>query len=249
MILPTFKLGGLEKCLRAFERIEKQVQFASAVTLTKTAKAVESELLSEMQRQFDRPTPWTMRSTFVKPATKENLVAVVGIKDMQGAKTAAPPAALLAHQFLGGIRIWKNLEKYLARIGRISSDEFIAPGAGARLDRYGNMSRGQIQQILSQLRLGHDPNSWPSNSARSKRNVKKAGHIFWAHGGTRDAHLPRGAWIDMGGSVGLRPLLLVVRRPVYKIRIDLKRIAAAATVATLQPTFERALAEAVATAR
>lgn len=249
MISPTFKLSGLNGVIKSLERADKQIRFAVAKSLTQTAKAVQSDMTAEMKKQFDRPTPYTLRSSFVKPATRFNLTAVVGIKDMSPSKAAASPAELLGHQFLGGRRIRKNLENYLAKAGFLSSGEFVVPGAGARFDQFGNMSRGQVQQIISQLHLGLDPYSWASKSRRSQQNVKKAGRIFWSRGSARSAHLPRGAWIDMGGSVGIRPLLIVVKRPSYRQRIDFDKAAAASIKRHWDRIFEAALAHAFATAR
>lgn len=249
MLIPRFAITGLAGAMKQFEQAEKQIRFATARALTQTAKKAEKAIIEEMKRKFDRPTPYTLRSTFVKPATRDNLVSVVGIKDRSLAKSAAVPDELLAHEFKGGGRIWKSLEAYLARAGYIVSGEFVVPGAGARLDRYGNMSRGQVQQILSQLRLGLDPYSWKSKSARSKANVKKAGRIFWARGTVRDAHLPRGAWIDMGAPVGLRPLLVVTRKPNYRQRVDIARITAKTVADTWDETFARSLEDAFATTR
>lgn len=249
MITPTFKLTGLDAIIKSLERTDRQVRFAVAKSLTLTAKAVQSDLTTEMKRAFDRPTPYTLRSTFVKGATRDNLTAVVGIKDMLPAKAAASPAEILGHQFRGGGRIRKNLENYLIKAGLLGSGEFVAPGAGARFDQFGNMSRGQVQQIISQLRLGVDPHVWTSKSKRSQRNIAKAGRIFWSRGGIRDAHLPRGAWIDMGGSTGLRPLLMVINRPSYRQRVAIERIAAASVKRNWDRIFETALVDAFATAR
>lgn len=249
MISPTFKLIGLQGVIKALERTDKQVRFAVAKSLTQTAKIAQTALVKEMRGKFDNPTPYTLRSTFVKPATRDNPVAVVGIKDVSPSKTAASPAELLGHQFLGGNRLRKNLENYLTAAGLLGKGEYIVPASGARLDQYGNISRGQVQQIMSQLRLGLDPNAWKSKSTRSKRNVKKAGRIFWSRGGFRDAHLARGAWIDLGGSVGIRPLLAVVKRPAYRPRIDIDRVAKTVVAQHWDHVFEKNLANALATAR
>lgn len=249
MLKINVQIQGLDKTLAQITGLQKQVQFAAAKALTQTAKKVQTRLIAEMGSQFDRPTPYTLRSTFLKPATKVELAAIVGLKDRAGSKAAIPPSELLAHQFSGGGRLWKGLERYLQRAGLIGAGEFVAPGAGARLDAFGNMSRGQIAQMMSQLRIGIDPYQYATKSARSRRNVRKAGRIFWARGNVRDQHLARGAWIDMGASVGLRPLLLVVSRPTYRRRIDLESLAADTVAKEWGPTFDAALADAVRTAR
>lgn len=249
MIAPTFALRGLDAVFKAVDNADKQWHFAAAKALTLTAKAVQADLVQSMRTSFDRPTPYTLRSTFIKPATRDNLVSFVGLKDMLPSKAALSPAEVLRPQFLGGSRRRKNLERYLTSAGYLGANEYVVPGAGARLDAYGNMGRGQVAQIISQLRIGLDPYAWKSKSARSRRNVKKAGRIFWSRGFGRSGHLPRGAWIDLGPPVGLRPLLVVVSAPTYRPRINLAQIAAKTVARTWEPTFEKCLRDALATAR
>ncbi len=225
-----------------------QVPFATAVALTRTAKRVQTELVEEMKREFDRPTPWTLKSTFLRPATKRNLEAVTGIKDRAYAGNRLSSAQLLAHQFAGGARQVKALEMWLRRAGYLGTDEFVAPGSGAKLDRYGNMSRGQVQQILSQLKAGLDSASHASGSARSKRNVKRAGKIFWSRGTGRTEQLPRGAWQRHGLHL-VKPLLIAVKSPSYARRIDLQRLGKQVVRQHAQREFNQALEAALRTAR
>ena len=231
--------------LRLLGNVEKQARFATAVALTRTAGHAQRALTDEMGGKFDRPTPYTLRSTWIKKATKALLVAEVMLKDRLLSKTQQPPGELLAHHFNGQSRMHKGLERYLMGAGLISRDEYVVPGAGVRLDRYGNMSRGQIQQIISQLKVGLDSASYASDSARSRRSVKKAGRIFWSRGG----HLPRGAWIDMGNPVGIRPLLMVAGSVRYQRRINLPKIAQDAIARHFDAEFAAAFKRAMETAR
>jgi hypothetical protein len=235
------EIKGLEATLANITGLQKQIKFASARALTKTGQSVQKSLVQEMTGKFQAPTPWTLRSTFLKPATKADLNVTVGLKDV--AYKGIPAAALLAHQFKGGTRIWKNLERWLNHAGLISAGEFIVPGKGAKLNQYGNMSAGLIQQIMSQLKVGGDPFAYATKSARSKRSQKRAGRIWWSHGD----RLPRGAWADYGPPVGLRPLLIVTRAPAYKRRIDLARIADDVVSKEWASTFDAALADAIRT--
>lgn len=248
-ISPTFKVRGAQAVSAILQNMEKQSRFGIAKAITKTAKDVERELKREMAAKTDRPTPFFLKSTFVQPATKQRLMARVGLKDQIFGKNGIAAADRFGHHFQGGGRAPKALERYLRRVGLLGNDEFIVPGAGARLDAFGNMSRGQVQQAMSQLRLGLDPYSWSSDSRRSKRNVKKAGRIFWAHGNTRDGHLKRGAYIDMGPPVGLRPLLVIVRSPSYQRRFDLPRMAANTIAKTWKNNLNASLIEAFNTAK
>jgi hypothetical protein len=244
MIAPTIKVIGAQAVAKALANLEKNTRFGIARAMTKTAKAVEVDLKREMREKTDRPTPFFLKSTFVAPATKQRLVARVGLKDQLASKNLHSAAERFGHHFKGGGRVAKALELYLRRAGLIGGNEFVVPGAGARLDSYGNMSRGQVQQIISQLRIGIDPYAYASKSKRSRRNVRLAGRMFWARGNARDGHLKRGAYIDMGDPIGLRPLLVVVTTPTYRRRFDLPRIAAN----TIQRTWEQNLRESLGAA-
>ena len=111
--------------MAAVER--KQVPFATAVALTKTAKDVERNTLKLLDRRLDRPTPFTKRGLFVKAANKHRLVAKVGFKPIQAAYLDKPER--------GGTRKPK---------GRA----IIVP-ASQRLNRYGNLPKGSVQRLLA----------------------------------------------------------------------------------------------------
>lgn len=263
------QINGLDRIKANLSGMSKQVNYATAVALTKTAKLVEKEVYDEFRRTFDRPTPTLMRSLRTKTANKFDLTARVYVKDRPlGGKNPNSMADLLAHQFSGGSRIHKQLESVLRQQGLINAGQFVAPGSAAKLDRYGNMSRGQIVQILSQIgvrRAGYD--STPTKSARSKRNLAAAGRIFWSYGktGSRKSlvdkatgityghtggsgnHLPAGAWVADGRSV--KPLLVVISAPSYRRRIDLDAIGQRVINRALQDEFDRAWGEALRSAR
>lgn len=225
------------------EKYRRQIPFATAKTLTTIAKLSQKAVQVEMEQKFDRPTPFTLKSTFIKPATKQNLQAMVYIKDFSPGGKSRPLNETLAHEFGGGTRVRKRLEVSLERAGLISADEFVVPGEGAKLDRYGNMSRGQVQQVLSQLRAGPDPYAYKSDSTRSKRNVKATGGYFWSRGGK----LPRGAWQRTG--TGVKPILIVIKSPTYRRRIDMNAIVTKVINARFDIEFRKNLAEAIRTAR
>jgi hypothetical protein len=225
------------------DNYRKQIPFATAKALTKTAQLAQKAVVDEMAAKFDRPTPFTLKSLFIKPATKQNLQAMVYLKDRPAGQNPYSLSEIIGQEFGGGVRIRKRLEYWLQRAGYISSDEFVAPGAAAKLDRYGNMSRGQVQQILSQLKAGPDTASYKSGSSRSKRNVKMAGQLFWSRGG----RLPRGVWMRAGASV--KPILIVISKPSYKQRINLERIVGDVVNRRFDAEFKKALGEAIRTAR
>ena len=54
-------------------------------------------------------------------------------------------------QVAGGRRSLKSAEKMLAAKNYLPGGMVTVPGAGAKLDAYGNMSRGQLVQLISAL--------------------------------------------------------------------------------------------------
>lgn len=264
----------LDKLTKLLDSIKsRQVPFATAKALTLTAKEAQKDTYREFESKFDRPTPLTMRSLFIKPATKRDLTAEVFVKDRPiGGKNSKSTAEILRHQFGGGTRLVKRLEQMLRRQGFIDEDEFVVPGAAAKIDRYGNMSRGQLTQMLSQIGAGgsgYDNRS--TGSARSRRNVARAGKMFWSLGpGTPSAgvmrglrkkfdidkavdpkstqHLPKGAWMRAGLTV--KPILIVVgASPSYRKRIDMAGIGRNAVRRDFNRLFAEAYAEALRTAQ
>jgi hypothetical protein len=222
----------------------RQLPFATAKALTLTAKIAEKEIYGEMAKQFDRPTPMTMRSLRTKPATKQDLTARVFLKGVElGGKNPNSMFEIIGHQFEGGTRNRKRIEQLFTSYGLISSSEYLVPGEGARLDRYGNISRGQLQQIVSQLGISRDAAQNSTRSARSARNVKKAGAMFWSRGD----HLPRGVWVRQGAFV--KPVLLVARTPHYRQRIDMERVGEDVTRREFQGVFDKTLNDALRSAR
>ncbi len=60
---------------------KSQLPFATAKALTLTGQKVKAGITSAMQRSFSNPTPYTLNSVYLKPATKTNLVAEVELKN------------------------------------------------------------------------------------------------------------------------------------------------------------------------
>jgi hypothetical protein len=220
-----------------------QLPFALSRTLNETAKIVQPEVVVVIQKNLDRPTPFVQKSVLIKYSNKQNLQAVVYIRDRELSKSPNSLADIIAQQFRGGPRIRTRLEGALTRSGLISSNEFVAPGAGARLDQYGNMSRGQIQQLLSQIFASPNRESNRTSSTRSRLSVRRAGRIFWSRG----ERLPRGAYIEVAG--GIKPLLLVVTPPKYRQRIDMELIAQRVVNRDFNRIFSIELDKALRTAR
>jgi hypothetical protein len=127
------------------------MRYPLATALTRTAVQVKAAQQAEMRDSFDRPTPYTLGAIFMTPATAASMVATVGVKDQASGGRA--PLAWLRWQIYGGLRRLTGFERALVRAGAMDGGDRSVPAAYAKLDAFGNLSRGQMAQVLSQLRV------------------------------------------------------------------------------------------------
>jgi hypothetical protein len=229
---------GYEKELQGWE--QKKLPYATATALTRTAKRVQTAFIAAMQSKFDRPTPYVLGGTFVKPATASVLTATVGWKNF--ASKAVPASVFMLPQVQGGSRNLKSTEKMLNRAGFLPGGMITVPGARAKLDAYGNMTRGQLVQVISALQ------AFPETGYNANRNVLKA--RAKAAKGTRlpdffvgapaGGRLPLGVYQRMRDHT-IRPILIFVKSPNYKILIPFAALADQVYTADFQEEFNRAM--------
>lgn len=225
----------IKEVTRYLTRVQKkQIPFAAAKALTKTAQEVKKGLVNEMKQSFDRPTKFTLNSLYVKPAKKRDLVALVKVKDES--LKARPPIEWLDPQIKGGGRKHKRSERALISRGIMRRDEYIVPGQRAKKNRFGNMSKGQMQKILSDVHARWDR---AQNTTKYKRR-----HYYFA-----EINGQRGIWcgaLDGGESW---PILMFVKRPQYRKRFRFYKVANKIQRKRFIPNFRRSLNYALRTAR
>jgi hypothetical protein len=148
----SFRLTtDLRRMARDVRALGRQAEFAQVVALTRLATLdVKPAEVREVDDSFDRPNPFTRNAFYVKPATREHPEAVVGIKD--DVTAGRGPVHWFDPEIRGGRRELQGFERAIRSLGVMDGTQFMVPGRYARLDQYGNISRGQIVQILSQLR-------------------------------------------------------------------------------------------------
>lgn len=237
----TTNLKDIRETIRT---IGPQAQFAAAVALTRTAKVVRDELKQEMSRVFDRPTPYTLNSLFVKPATKDNLESMVWLKDATSKGT--PADRYLKPQIFGGSRSLKSMEKALQSSGKMPRGYFAQPAAGAQLDQYGNVKRSQIVQILSQLQVqrGGGYDSRRSNSAASRRTVARQGVTYFALA-KPVGRLKPGIYLKRQFAKGsaIKPVFIFTSQAIYQPRFKFFEIAEQVAQKRMPSIFDQALRE------
>ena len=137
----SLKMIGVKEVIKEIERHKKQLRFAGAVALTKTAVHAKKDIQTGIKESFKSPKPFTVGGVFIKPAKKDDLSAVVGLKDIT--------AKYLSHQVAKQDRAVKGVEKFLHSKGILPKSMFIVPGQAVRLTRAGNISRGMLKKIIT----------------------------------------------------------------------------------------------------
>lgn len=243
----TVDVTGVDRVIANLKDMEKQVRFATAVALTRTAVDVANEAEGVMPRDFDRPKPYTVKGSYIVKATKTSLEAKVGIKD-RIAGYLAPNIGKNGRR----PRTYKNSERMLRAAGILPSGRYTVPGKEARLDEYGNMSRGQIVQILSYFRTfgltGLNTGRKNATDKSRARLAKKNADYFVVPVANRKLGLYPGIW-QRNGRSDLVPVLMFVSQPQYRAIYDFYGNAARKADRVFYAEFKTALADALRTAR
>jgi hypothetical protein len=229
--------------------VQRQLPYAISVALSRTAQAVMAGEVKQMHDVFDRATPYTLAALRVKFATKARLVAEVSYKDESFKGT--PATKYLAPEVDGGTRSVKRIESLLRARGLLPSDMYVVPGAAAKLDQYGNFSRGQYSQILAQLQASRDyaQNETKTSRARKRRNPTRDVRYFVGRPG--GGKFPLGVWARYQFAQGysVRPVLMFVSMPHYSKLFPFYETAESMTASTLPTELAAALAMAMRTSR
>jgi hypothetical protein len=219
---------------------------AMLVALDATAVDLGAAEVREIDDSLDRPTPFTRRAVFVQRTQGGVAEARVGLKDDGGGQRAA--VRWLEPNIEGGGRALKSFEKSIRGLGVMDGTQFMVPGRFARIDAYGNVSRGQIVQILSQLRaftgaetvsrnlIRRDGTRDKGNAAGTAKEAarlraaafRRAGGQYFAVGPFRSGGLKPGIYQRQVATRRLagapsprpRPIFLFVDRVSYEQRFD-----------------------------
>lgn len=165
----TVAVSGSKEVAAALAEFPGKAHRACAIALNKAGKLVKEAEVAEMKSVFDNPTRYTLNSLQLSPATKSDLKATVWFKEPDRYKDN--PHYLLP-QVEGGSRHLKGFEQGIA-LGEL------VPAMGAKLNQYGNVSMGQIRQILSVLGKAETSAGYMANiTDRSRRrNTKERDYV------------------------------------------------------------------------
>ncbi len=109
-----------------------QVPFAIAQAVTDTAIAAQKAVTAEMPGIFDRPKPFTTNSLVMRPARKDNPVAMVTVKDLQ--------ASYLLLEETGGTRTASDTSK--------GSGSALVIAPTLKLNQFGNIPNAAVSKLI-----------------------------------------------------------------------------------------------------
>ena len=251
-------MEGLDRLRIALEQLSKRrIDAAIATALTRTVVRVRAEMVKALPTVFDRPTPYTVRQLRYIAATASNLNAAVGfdiaaVTDIGGRVIAyrqLGPNERTADTYIrpnieGGPRRYKGLEVALRSIGALPVGWFAVPGDGATRDAFGNVPRGQVVQILSQLRTnrlaGYSSNM--SFDARKQINAqRKAGGRFFVI--QPNSKVPPGIYQREFIGNNITPIFIFVKNARYRRRYDFTRTAMRHATMILPKEIDKVISE------
>lgn len=211
-------IRGLPEVVAAMKDFsERRLNAALATALTRTAGDVKKALQAALPRVFDRPTPYTMNSLYVRTATADRLAASVYFKDDSATSKGGTPATkYLLPQVESGQRRVKRFERALQAFGALPAGWGTVPGQGALLDAYGNWSRAQIMGMLGQLSKSRDVGPQKRQTATQR---KAGGQYFVVKPGTAGRVAPGVYQRELLGR-NITPVVLFVELPTYSKRFD-----------------------------
>lgn len=118
--------SDIRKVARSLDSLaRKQLPFATAQAINKTAERVRAAQQENMRNVLDAPTPFTLGAVAIRKATKSNPVALVYVKPVA--------AAYLLPYEIGGTN-------------KLNSQALLKP-INAKVNQYGNLPRNLVKRL------------------------------------------------------------------------------------------------------
>ena len=240
----------LEGTLRKLSGREAAQGYANA--LNDTGHQARRVMSKELRAAFDRPTPFIYNAPKFLPATHDKLsIAVLPTLDARnlpskGGKVGVDPQQVLQAQAFGGRRADKRSEVALRRAGILPAGfqttipEEPYPGSD---DGRGNLRGAFLSQLISYLQASGEQGYKQNMKARARAKIEDRTRYtqtsnrrevslirgvvyFVSKGRIGGSSLAPGVWAKTGThGVEVKPVLMFVRMPSYKARVDMDRIA------------------------
>jgi len=144
-------IKGLKELGKGLTELQqRQIPFALSVALNKAAYGSRQAAVREIADSFDRPTPVIKKGVLYTKSDKRRLVAAVYVPE-ETRRGVNVSRILRPHIYGGHRRIVKASERRLRRFGFMGPSQWVVPGPGAPLDRYGNISARNMKKILAEV--------------------------------------------------------------------------------------------------
>jgi hypothetical protein len=236
--------------------LPKAVPYVMAATLSGMAQQVRDGTIKQLPIAFDRPTPFTLRSVFTKPATTYRLQSEVYFPESQEASGMARREYMRPGAEGTAARRQKRSEALLSKAGFLPPGWVTVPGRYAMaslLDGHGNIAGQYYRQIVRSLQLKTKVTrlAKPISAASQKRAARMGvENEFFAIAPGKNAMAAGGGWLPPGvykregkGGKVLRQYLKFVRRAAYKPRLDMQALAQKEVNQQAQAVFDKAFGQ------
>lgn len=236
--------------------LPRAVPYVLASTLSGMAQRVRDKTVAALPVVFDRPTPFTQRSVFTKPATTYRWTSEVYFPESQESMGRARREYMRPGAEGASARRQKRSEALLTKAGVLPAGWVTTPGGYAEknlLDGHGNMKGQYYRQIVRNLQLKTKverlakPISAPSQKRAARMGVENE---FFAVTPGKNALAAGGGWLPPGvykrtgkGGRSLLQYLKFVRKASYRQRLDMPTLAKAEIAASSQEVFDKAFGQ------
>jgi hypothetical protein len=213
------------------ETVPRQVPYVAAVMLTRLAGDLREGFQKRLPETFDRPTDFTVRGVFTKPASKSELEAAVYFPDSEDEDGKSKREYIRPGAEGTAGRHQKRTEYLLTRIGALPVGWVTTPGKGAPLNQYGNLEGSVYRQIINVLQIRYNkpkPVSQRAQKAATKLGVEALFFVVSPGAnklGRGGGWLPPGVWKHLPGH-RITQILKFVRKASYRPRFKLQDEAA-----------------------
>lgn len=224
----------------------RQLPFALSRALNATTDDVLVAVNMEILRAFDRPNPYTQKAFMARKTAR---------KDYQLAAVEQKPGAIgrdyLSTEVTGGPRQMTGQERALdARVAYAGVLRTVLPADGAKLDAYGNWSRGQRNQVFANIGAMSDPfMNTPSAGKKAAKLARAKTRYFIPRPARNGGGLYPGVY-QRDGTGNLNIILAFTDAvPTYTPRFRFYEVAEAAARVAFPDHLRAKWAEAMSTAR
>lgn len=219
-IKATSNIEQLSRAMRELGSAKMPKALARAATLT--AYKVRESVSEALSKEFDRPTPVTLKSLYVKAAKPGGANARVWFKD--SFNSGIPADKYLQPQVQGGARSPKRFEKALIAKGLISSGEYVIPTKDV-MNVFGNVPGALSVKVLSGLGAAETTSGSTANASGSRRSKKKGNKKRFFIAKIKNT---KAIWEAKQTAFGraIRPIFIIVNKaPTYSKRLEFFKIA------------------------